>query len=94
MLVAILNLQFKKKTNPFWFDQFVTKLEEHEVLDIQIFEDSLNLLEVDSDFIDQAESTIDILNKSLKTIGLKPEVESKLEILLRNLYQEANLLQS
>jgi len=85
----------KTKTNPFWYDQFVQRLEDAGVAHLQAVDDHLNIsLEVDEDIINEAESTLDILKKSIKGTGLKPETEASLEQLLHSLYVEANLMQS
>lgn len=77
------------KTNPYWFDMFVTKLEKNGVVDIQIVEDHLNLnLEDDSDIIDEAEDTLTILRKVVD--GIETNVSKKeLDSFLTTLYTEA-----
>lgn len=83
----------QEKNNPYWFDLFITKLEEANVIDVQVVEDHLNLnLETADDIINSAESTLDILANSIKSIDIKPELEKKLETLLRELYNEANII--
>jgi DNA repair exonuclease SbcCD nuclease subunit len=77
------------KTNPYWFDMFVTKLEKNGVVDMQVVEDHLNLnLEDDSDIIDEAEDTLTILRKVVE--GIDTNVSKKeLDNFLTTLYTEA-----
>lgn len=79
----------RNKTNPFWFDLFVEKLERNGVIDLQVVEDHFNLnLEDDSDIVDEAEDTLTILRKVVDTIefaGSKQQLDS----FLVNLYDEA-----
>ena len=77
------------KTNPYWFDMFVTKLEKNGVVDMQVVEDHLNLnLEDDSDIIDEAEDTLTILRKVVD--GIETNVSKKeLDNFLTSLYTEA-----
>ncbi len=77
------------KTNPYWFDMFVTKLEKNGVVDMQVVEDHLNLnLEDDSDIIDEAEDTLTILRKVVD--GIDTNVSKKeLDNFLTSLYTEA-----
>ncbi len=83
----------KSKSNPYWFDQFINRLESLPVLNVQAVDDHLNLnLENDEDIIDQAESTIEILQKSIKQISIKEEYEKPLTQLLYDLYSQANIM--
>lgn len=77
------------KTNPYWFDMFISKLEKNGVVDIQVVEDHLNLnLEDDSDIIDEAEDTLTILRKVVE--GIDTNVPKKeLDNFLTTLYTEA-----
>ncbi len=77
------------KTNPYWFDMFVTKLEKNGVVDIQVVEDHLNLnLEDDSDIIDEAEDTLTILRKVIDSIDTNVS-KKELDNFLTTLYNEA-----
>jgi DNA repair exonuclease SbcCD nuclease subunit len=79
----------KNKTNPYWFDMFIEKLEKSGPVDLQVVEDHLNLnLEDDSDIVNEAEDTLTILNKFVDQLELNVD-KQKLENLLRNLYNEA-----
>lgn len=79
----------KAKTNPYWFDMYIDKLEKNGALDIQVVDDHLNLnLEDDSDIVNEAEDTLTILRKvvdSLETNVPKKELDS----FLTSLYTEA-----
>lgn len=92
---SYVKLIVTERNNPFWFDNFVTKLEECGAIDVQVVEDHLNLnMEDPDEIIDQAESTIDILFKSVTNIGLDPDKEKRLENLLRTLYNDASVIQA
>lgn len=79
----------KNKTNAYWFDLFIDKLEKAEVMNIQVVDDNLNLnLEADDEIINEAEDTLTILKKYVQNLELdtnKPELDS----LMRSLYEEA-----
>ena len=79
----------RQKTNPYWFDLFINKLEKSGVVDLQVVEDHLNLnLEDDADIIDEAEDTLTILRKVVD--GIDTNVPKKeLDNFLANLYSEA-----
>lgn len=77
------------KTNPYWFDLFIDRLEKADVLDIQVVEDHLNLnLESDDDIINEAEDTLSILTKYVNSLDVNAN-KSRLDSLIRNLYSEA-----
>lgn len=83
------------KTNPYLFDSFIQKLEEANPIDVKAVDDHLNLsLENDKDIIDQTESTLEILTKTVSQSGVPEEYQNDLETLLRSLYTEANILGS
>ena len=77
------------KTQPYWFDMFMEKLEKVEPIHVQVVEDHLNLdLEDDDDIIGEAEDTLTILNhyvEALETQADKTEVNK----VLREIYSEA-----
>ena len=78
----------QNKTNPFFFDMTIDKLEKAGVLDLQVVEDHLNLdLEDDEDIIDEAEDTLTILTKYIDQ--LEDVNKLGLERLIRDLYGEA-----
>jgi DNA repair exonuclease SbcCD nuclease subunit len=79
----------KAKTNPYWYDLFLEKLEEAVPIDVQPVEDNLNLnQESDEDILDEAEDTITILRKCVDSLETN-EDKPALQLLLRNLYEEA-----
>ena len=79
----------RNKTNPYWFDIFVDRLEKAGTVDIQVVEDHLNLnLEDDSEIVNEAEDTLTILRKVVE--GVESNVPKKdLDLFLTNLYDEA-----
>lgn len=86
---SIVKVIVKNKTNPYWFDLFIEKIEKSGVIDMQVVEDHLNLnLEDDSDIINEAEDTITILNKYVEQLEISAD-KVKLENLLRSLYNDA-----
>jgi hypothetical protein len=86
---TIVKVIIKNKTNPYWFDVYIEKLEKAGLADLQVVEDHLNLnLEDDADIVNEAEDTLTILNKYVDQLELKVD-KTKLEGLLRNLYNEA-----
>lgn len=86
---CIVKVVVKNKTNPYWFDMYIDRLEKAGALDIQVVEDHLNLnLEDDNDIIDEAEDTLTILRKVVD--GIDTNVPKKdLDSFLTTLYSEA-----
>jgi DNA repair exonuclease SbcCD nuclease subunit len=83
------------KENPFVYDTFIQKLEDSGVTDVRPVDDHLNLaLVMDDDIVNQAESTLEILQKTVKQVGVNPDYEKDLESLLRSLYNEASLMKA
>jgi len=79
----------KNKTNPYWFDLFVDKVEKSGAVNIQVVDDNLNLnLETDDDIVDEAEDTLTILKKYVENLDLDAD-KKELDKLLRSLYEEA-----
>jgi DNA repair exonuclease SbcCD nuclease subunit len=77
------------KTNPYWFDMFIDKIENAAVADLQVVEDHLNLnLEDDEDIIDEAEDTLTILRKVVDNIDTNVP-KKELDLFLASLYDEA-----
>jgi len=69
------------------------EMEKAGVVDIQVVEDNYNLnLEDDSDIVDEAEDTVTILKKYVEQINLSVD-KNKLDLLMRNLYNEAIALE-
>lgn len=77
------------KTNPYWFDMFVDKIEKAGVLDLQVVDDNLNLqLEDDGDIVNEAEDTLTVLSKVVDQV--ESRVDKKvLYNFLSSLYNEA-----
>lgn len=89
---GIVKVIVKNKTNPFFFDLFIDKIEKAGVVDLQVVEDHLNLdLQDDEDIIDEAEDTLTILTKYIDQLEDVDKVG--LEQLIRNLYNEALVAQ-
>lgn len=79
----------RNKTNPYWFDLVIDKLEKIQPIDIQVVEDHFNLdLEEDTDIVDRAEDTLTILHKYVKSLPTKVD-KNRLDSLMRELYTEA-----
>ena len=86
---TIVKVIITNKLNPVWFDMYIEKLERAGTADLQIVEDHLNLnLEDDSDIVNEAEDTLTILSKYVNQLDIKAD-KSKLENLLRTLYNQA-----
>lgn len=79
----------KSKTNPYWFDMYIDKLEKAGAINIQAVEDHLNLnLEDDDEIINETEDTLTILRKYVDNIELETD-KPALDELMRSLYEEA-----
>jgi DNA repair exonuclease SbcCD nuclease subunit len=54
----------QNKTNPYWFDMFIDKIEKAGVSNLKVVEDHLNLnITEDEDLVNEAEDTLTILKK-------------------------------
>jgi DNA repair exonuclease SbcCD nuclease subunit len=79
----------KNKTNPYWFDLFIDKLEKAGATDLQVVEDHLNLdLVGDEELLDEAEDTLTVCKKYISQLNLTVD-QKKLERVITNLYSEA-----
>lgn len=79
----------KNKTNPYWFDMYIDKLEKAGVIDLQVVEDHFHLdLEQDDDIINEAEDTVTILNKYIDSLYGSGD-SKKLKNVFYELYNEA-----
>jgi len=79
----------KEKTNHYWFDLFLDKLEASDPLNIEVVESDINLaLEDESDVVDGAEDTMSFLKKYVTNIDADIDKNS-LSLLLTDLYSEA-----
>jgi len=86
---SYVKLIVHSKTNPYWFDMFVDKIEKAGVLDLQVVDDNLNLqMEDDGDIVNEAEDTLTVLNKVVEQV--ESRVDKKvLYNFLSSLYSEA-----
>lgn len=79
----------KNKTNPYWFDIVIDRLEKAGVVDLQVVEDHLNLnLEADEDIVSEAEDTITILRKYIHGMSINTD-KKRVEDIIHSLYTEA-----
>jgi DNA repair exonuclease SbcCD nuclease subunit len=77
------------KTNPYWFDMFMDRLEKLEPFGIQVVDDNLYLnLEDDEDIVSEAEDTLTILKKFVDTIDVSID-KKDIDKFLSELYSEA-----
>jgi len=80
----------KNKTNPYWFDLVIDKIEKAGPADIQIVEDHLNLnLEDDTDIVNEAEDTITIIRKFVDSMNVNTD-KKRVENIIQSLYIEAH----
>lgn len=86
----IIKVIVTNKTNPYWFDQFIDRLENVGLCEMQIVEDHLNLnLEEDQDIVNEAESTIDIFKKFISQVSTEGVDKNRLEKVIVDLYHDA-----
>lgn len=86
---CFVKLIVRNKTNPFMFDTFVDRLEKVGVVDLQVVEDHFHMdLEADDDIVNEAEDTMTIFKKYIDTTEMSVD-KTKLNTLLRDLYEEA-----
>lgn len=79
----------KNKTNPYFFDLFIDKLEKAGPIDVQVVEDHLHLdLIDDEELVDEAEDTLSVCRKYIGQLSLNVD-QKKLERVITNLYSEA-----
>ena len=79
----------KNKTNPYWFDLVIDKIEKANVADLQVVEDHFHLdLEADSDIISEAEDTMSIIRKYITGMGINTD-KKRVEKIIQDLYNEA-----
>ena len=103
-LDKIMNLDFSKfnkryvkiillkKENPYWFEKFFDEIEKSNPFDLQIVEDHLDLgIEEDPELLEQAKDTFSILKTYVG--GMSGQINKpKLELLLKQIYDEANMV--
>jgi DNA repair exonuclease SbcCD nuclease subunit len=80
----------KNKTNPYWFDLVIERLEKSGAADLQVVEDHFNLdLEADSDIVNEAEDTMSIVRKFIDSMNINTD-KKRVESIIQNLYIEAH----
>lgn len=85
----IVKIIVKNKTNPYWFDMFIDKIENQNPHEMTVIEDNLSL-EIDSeDFVNEAEDTVSIFKGYISQLNLEPKKRDNLEKTIVDLYQEA-----
>lgn len=77
------------KTNPFWFDMFIDRLEKVGTADISIAEDHLNLHSEDDTQISDVEDTVTMINNYVQKMALDDADKKALDLLFRELYNES-----
>lgn len=84
-----IKLIVRNKTNAYWFDFLLDKINQVGVYDVNVVEDHLHLdLEDDEEITNEAEDTITILKKYIEGSEINTSKE-KLVNLMTSLYQEA-----
>jgi len=79
----------REKTNPYWFDMFIERLEKVNPIHVQVVEDHFHLdLEDDEDIVSEAEDTMTILHKYIGALDVSID-KTKLETTIKDLYSEA-----
>jgi DNA repair exonuclease SbcCD nuclease subunit len=89
-----VKLLVKNKTNPFWFDMVVERIEKNGVADLKISEDSTQLGVDLDETLDSTETTISIIQKYAAASVQDAMVLQELNNLLQELYTEAQSLES
>ena len=84
---AYIKIVVQTKDNPYWFDQFVTKIESFKPIDIRIIE-SIEFNEDNSDFVDETQDTRTILLNTIDKLDITTD-KTKLKKLMSSLYTEA-----
>ena len=81
----------KSKSNPYWFDVFIDKLEKTGVLNVQVVDDNLNMtFENTEDLVSEAEDTLTIMKNYISQLNVGSDTDNKLlEGLVQGLYNEA-----
>ena len=90
----IVKVVIRNKSNPYLFDQYMEKIEEQGVIELQVVEDHLNLdIQNDESIIDEAESTVDIFTKFIDQTETGGIDRQKIKSIMIDLYNEANELE-
>jgi DNA repair exonuclease SbcCD nuclease subunit len=89
---SVVKVVVKNKTNTFWFDKFIEKLEAVNPISMQIVEDHLNLDVVgDEDLMEGAETTLDLFRNYVDAAPLDVDRDRVMNK-LTELYNEAKIL--
>ena len=83
-----VKLIVQEKTNPYWFDIYLDKLEKQGLANLQTIESAIGMDFEDDDFMDQCEDTLSLLKKYCEQIEVSAD-KSKLSQFLERLYTEA-----
>lgn len=79
----------RNKTNPYWFDNVIDRLDKAGIADLQVVEDHFHLdLEEDSDIVNEAEDTMTILKKYVQGLNFNTD-KNRVENIIKDLYAEA-----
>ena len=82
----------KDKSNPYWFDLVIDKIEKIGVADLQVVEDHMHQDAIqDEEIIDQAEDTMTILKKYVE--GMQVSDKKRVDNIITSLYNEALSIQ-
>lgn len=85
----IVKIIVKNKTNPYWFDLFIDRIENNAPMDMQVVEDNLQLDLDNDDVVNEAEDTISIFKNYIGQLNIEGTRKEKLEKTIVELYQEA-----
>ena len=86
----IVKIIVRNKTNNYWFDLFVEKLESQNPLEMQTVEDHLNLyVENQESIVENASDTLDMFKTYVKNLEFDPEKKNNVEKTIMSLYKEA-----
>ena len=82
----------KEKTNPYWFDMVIDKIEKIGPADLQVVEDHMHVdAQVDDEILSQAEDTMTILKKYVD--GMQVSDKKRVDNIITSLYNEALSIQ-
>lgn len=89
----ILKLIIVNKTNPYWYDQYIAKLESCQPSELQTVEDNLGLDLIDEyELIENTEDTLQILTKYSEQYADRVD-STELALYLKKLYSEALMVE-
>ena len=86
---SFVKVVVKTKTNPYWFDMVIDRLEKVAPIEIQVVDAHFHKDDVDDeDIVDEAEDTLTILNKYIESMNTNVS-KKQLDLLVKELYDEA-----